>query len=124
VALSLDEIKRIIDPVFKVSGVEGVVIATSDGLPLMSSLEDREREEKVAALTAVLSEVGNRTSMELGKGVAEWITIHTPDGAGILLLKVGELGYMAVLFGKETKLGVLLYTLRTIRENFIKKFGG
>jgi len=122
--LSLDEIKKIIEPVFQVRGVEGVVVATSDGLPLLSSLEDREKEEKVAALTAVLSEVGNRTSMELGKGEAEWITIHTPSGSGVLLLKVGEIGYMAVLFDKDTKLGVLLYTLRNVRNEFVKKFGG
>ncbi len=115
-ALSLDEIKKLIDPVYRVTGVEGIVIATNDGLPLMSSLGDREQEEKVAALTAVLSEVGNRTSQELGKGEAEWITINTAGGAGVLLMKLEEIGYMAVLFNRDTKLGVLLYTLRDIRK--------
>ncbi len=119
-AFSLDEIKKLIDPIYRVTGVEGIVIATSDGLPLMSSLGDREQEEKVAALTAVLSEVGNRTSQELGKGEAEWITINTAEGAGILLVKLEDIGYMAILFNRDTKLGVLLYTVRDIRKRIQK----
>lgn len=119
-AFSLDELKKLIDPIYRVTGVEGIVIATSDGLPLMSSLSDREREEKVAALTAVLSEVGNRTSQELEKGEAEWITINTGEGAGILLVKLEDIGYMAVLFNRDTKLGVLLYTVREIRRRLQK----
>ncbi len=119
-SLDLDSIRRLIDPVLRVGGVEGFVVATSDGLPLLSSLTDKDLEEKVAALTAVLAEVGNRASMELGKGEAEWITVNAPDGSGVIYIKLGDIGYLAVLFGRETRLGVLLYTLRDIR----KKVGG
>ncbi|UNQ73027.1 roadblock/LC7 domain-containing protein [Infirmifilum sp. NZ] len=112
----IEAIRRLVEPVTRVAGFEGFVVATSDGLPLLSSIADKELEEKVAALTAVLSEVGNRASTELGKGEAEWITVNAPDGSGIIYIKLGDLGYMAVLFSKDTRLGVLLYTLREIKK--------
>lgn len=114
--MDLESVRRLVEPVTRVSGVEGFVVATADGLPLVSSLADKELEEKVAALTAVLSEVGNRASTELGKGEAEWINVSTPDGSGIIYTKLGELGYLAVLYSRETRLGVLLYTLRDIKK--------
>jgi len=114
--LNIEALRKLIEPVTRVAGFEGFVVATSDGLPLLSSLADKELEEKVAALTAVLSEVGNRASTELGKGEAEWITVNAPDGSGIIYTRLGELGYMAVLFSKDTRLGVLLYTLREVKK--------
>lgn len=115
-SLNLENVRKLIEPVTRVGGVEGFVVATSDGLPLLSSLTDKDLEEKIAALTAVLAEVGNRASVELGKGEAEWITVNAPDGSGIIYIKMGEMGYLAVLFGRETRLGVLLYTLRDIKK--------
>uniref|UniRef100_A0A7C1T9T5 Roadblock/LAMTOR2 domain-containing protein n=1 Tax=Thermofilum pendens TaxID=2269 RepID=A0A7C1T9T5_THEPE len=115
-SLDLEGVRRLVEPVTRVSGVEGFVVATGDGLPLVSSLADKELEEKVAALTAVLSEVGNRASTELGKGEAEWINVSAPDGSGIIYTKLGELGYLAVLYSREARLGVLLYTLRDIKK--------
>ncbi|ABL77664.1 roadblock/LC7 domain-containing protein [Thermofilum pendens] len=122
-SLDLESLRKIIDPVTRVAGVEGFVISSSDGLPLFSSLTDKDLEEKVAALTAVLSEVGNRASTELGKGEAEWITVNAPDGSGIIYTKLGEIGYMAVLFGKDTRLGVLLYTLKDIKRRIAEAAG-
>lgn len=115
-SLNLEDIRKLIEPVTRVGGVEGFVVSTSDGLPLLSSLADKDLEEKIAALTAVLAEVGNRASVELGKGEADWITVNAPDGSGIIYIKLGEMGYLAVLFGRETRLGVLLYTLRDIKK--------
>lgn len=119
-SLNIETLRKVIEPVTRVAGFEGFVVATSDGLPLLSSLTDRDLEEKVAALTAVLSEVGNRASTELGKGEAEWITVNAPDGSGIIYIKLGDVGYMAVLFGKDTRLGVLLYTLRDIKRRILE----
>ncbi len=121
-SLNIEDIKKSVSTLFSVSGIEGVVIATSDGLPLYSSLGERDLEEKVAALTAVLSEVGSRTSAELGKGEAEWISVHASDGSGIILVKIGDVGYMAVLFGREAKLGILLYYIRSVK-NRLEKLG-
>jgi len=118
--MSVEEIRRIVEGVSKVGGVEGFVVSSSDGLPLFSSLADKELEDKVAALTAILSEVGNRASTELGKGEAEWVTVNAPDGSGIIYTKLGEVGYLAVLFSKDTRLGVLLYTLRDIKKKLEK----
>ncbi|MEZ0346527.1 MAG: roadblock/LC7 domain-containing protein [Infirmifilum sp.] len=119
-SLNLEVLRRLIEPVTRVAGFEGFVVATSDGLPLLSSLTDKDLEEKVAALTAVLSEVGNRASTELGKGEADWITVNAPDGSGIIYIKLGEIGYMAVLFSKDARLGVLLYTLRDIKKKIME----
>jgi len=116
VSSGIEALRGLVEPVTRVAGFEGFVVATGDGLPLLSSIADKELEEKVAALTAVLSEVGNRASTELGKGEAEWITVNAPDGSGIIYTRLGELGYMAVLFSKDTRLGVLLYTLREIKK--------
>jgi len=115
-SLDVESIRRVVEGVSRVSGVEGFVVSSGDGLPLFSSLADRELEEKVAALTAVLSEVGNRASSELGRGEAEWITVNAPDGSGVVYTKLGQVGYLAVLFSKDARLGVLLYTLREVKR--------
>jgi predicted regulator of Ras-like GTPase activity (Roadblock/LC7/MglB family) len=120
VYVSVEEARRVVEGVAKVGGVEGFVVSSSDGLPLFSSIADKELEEKVAALTAVLSEVGNRASTELGKGEAEWITVNAPDGSGIIYTRLGQIGYLAVLFTKDTRLGVLLYTLREVKRRVEK----
>jgi predicted regulator of Ras-like GTPase activity (Roadblock/LC7/MglB family) len=122
--VSVEEVRSIIETVGRVGGVEGFVVSSGDGLPLFSSLADKKLEEKVAALTAVLSEVGSRASTELGKGEAEWITVNAPDGSGIIYTKLDQIGYLAVLFSKDTRLGVLLYTLREVKrrvEEVIKR---
>jgi predicted regulator of Ras-like GTPase activity (Roadblock/LC7/MglB family) len=114
--MSVEAIRRAVESVGRVGGVEGFVVSGSDGLPLLSSLADKELEEKVAALTAVLGEVGNMASKETRKTEAEWITVSAPDGSGIIYTKLGQIGYLAVLFNKDTRLGVLLYTLRDIKK--------
>jgi predicted regulator of Ras-like GTPase activity (Roadblock/LC7/MglB family) len=122
--VSVEEVRSIVETVGRVGGVEGFVVSSGDGLPLFSSLADKKLEEKVAALTAVLSEVGSRASTELGKGEAEWITVNAPDGSGIIYTKLDQIGYLAVLFSKDTRLGVLLYTLREVKrrvEEVIKR---
>ena len=122
--MSVEEVRSIVETVGRVGGVEGFVVSSGDGLPLFSSLADKKLEGKVAALTAVLSEVGSRASTELGKGEAEWITVNAPDGSGIIYTKLDQIGYLAVLFSKDTRLGVLLYTLREVKrrvEEVIKR---
>ena len=114
--MSVEEVRSIVESVGRVGGVEGFVVSSGDGLPLFSSLADKKLEEKIAALTAVLSEVGSRASTELGKGEAEWITVNAPDGSGIIYTKLDQIGYLAVLFSKDTRLGVLLYTLREVKK--------
>ena len=115
-SLDIENVRKLIEPLMQVGGVEGFVVSSNDGLPLTSSIADKDLEEKVSALTAVLSEVGNRASMELRKAEAEIITVNAPDGSGIIYTKLGEIGYLAVLFNKETRLGVLLYTLRELKS--------
>ena len=119
-AVPLEELKNVISELVRVEGVEGVVISTIDGLPLVSTLGDRDLEERIAALTAVLSEVGARTSVELGKGEPSWISIHSSDGSGVIVLKVADLGYLSVLFSKNTRLGVLLYALKSTKGKLEK----
>jgi predicted regulator of Ras-like GTPase activity (Roadblock/LC7/MglB family) len=114
--VGVEEVRSIVETVGRVGGVEGFVVSSGDGLPLFSSLADKKLEEKIAALTAVLSEVGSRASTELGKGEAEWITVNAPDGSGIIYTKLDQIGYLAVLFNKDTRLGVLLYTLREVKR--------
>lgn len=116
----LEEIKQLISEISWVPGLEGVVLSTVDGLPVYSTLSDKEQEEKISALSAVLSEVGTRTSLELGKGDPDWISVQAKDGSGMIVVKVGEAGHILVLYGKEAKLGVLLYYLRSLREKLVK----
>ncbi|MEZ0346146.1 MAG: roadblock/LC7 domain-containing protein [Infirmifilum sp.] len=115
-SLNLDFLKSSVEQITRISGVEGFVVSSTDGLPLLSSMTDKDLEEKVSALTAVLSEVGNRASLELRGADADVITVNAPDGSGIIYTKLGEIGYLAVLFNKDARLGVILYTLRDIKN--------
>jgi predicted regulator of Ras-like GTPase activity (Roadblock/LC7/MglB family) len=44
-SLDVEAIRRVVEGVTRVSGVEGFVVSSSDGLPLFSSLADKELEE-------------------------------------------------------------------------------
>jgi predicted regulator of Ras-like GTPase activity (Roadblock/LC7/MglB family) len=96
-----------------VNGVECIVVFRDDGAATHSSLADGWLLDKVAALSSLLCEVGRITAAELGKGVAETITVRAGDGSGVVVFTgLGQARNLSVVFSKEAKLGVLLYTLR------------
>jgi len=119
--LSLEKIKKLSDELMRINGVIGVVFSSSDGLPIFTTLVDSDLEEKSAALSAVLAEVGDRALKELLEKDHSWIGIYAPDSSGVIVVKINENSNLMVIFDKEAKLGVLLYTIKNVISQLNKK---
>ena len=114
--------KKVLEDLIKVPGVEAAVLSTFDGLPLTSTLSSMELEEKIAALTAVLTEVASRTLRELNKGESDWTITYSKDGSGILLTDIKSVGYLSIVFSKNTRLGIVLHEARIAKRKLSQIF--
>ncbi len=112
--MSLEKLKKISEELMHIKGVIGVIFSSSDGLPIYATLMDDEMEEKSAALSAVISEVGNRALQELLGKPQSWIGIYAQDSSGIIVVNIDDANNLMVIFDSEAKLGVLLYTIKNV----------
>lgn len=79
VMIGQDDIKSTLKNLQKFKGVRGVIVTTTEGLPVSTTL-DVEKTEKTSAL--VTSLVGKARSVvdELDEGSLKFLTISTPSG--------------------------------------------
>ena len=112
-----EDIRRVIKLVKSINGVDYLVFFRNNGFATHSNLTDSWLTDKVAATASLLREVGNMMAAEVGKGEAETITLYTGDGSGVIVYTgPGQTVNTAIVFGKRTKLGVLLYTLKHLNQ--------
>ncbi len=86
--------------------VEGAVLVDKDGLPIASVLSSGIDEAHVAAMSAAMLGMGERTIYELKKGELTRVLIQGEKGY-VLYMKAGEDTALAVLTTEEAKLGMI-----------------
>jgi hypothetical protein len=87
-----------------------------DGLIIVSSLPSEIEEDRVAAMTAAMLGLGERTADELGRGMLDQIYIKGPNGY-VLIMAAGDNAVLTAIAGPEAKLGLLLvYLKKVIRQ--------
>jgi hypothetical protein len=99
-----------------VPGLEASALVSMDGLIIVSSLPAEIEEDRVAAMTAAMLGLGERTADELGRGMLDQIYIKGPNGY-VLIMAAGDNAVLTAIAGPEAKLGLLLvYLKKVIRQ--------
>lgn len=95
----------------EVPGVSHAVVVSLDGLRLVSSSSvSRDLGDQLAALTAGLLSMADRTAALLSLGQSEYITIRLPRGH-LLFMRVGESAGIAVVASAGCDLRVVAYQM-------------
>jgi hypothetical protein len=86
--------------------VRGILIATFEGLPVVSDLKGGLSADKLAALTATALSVGKRIMPSLGMGEVTELTISSNEGKLFLYL-VGSSAVLCILAPRGVNLGMM-----------------
>lgn len=100
-------------------GIQGAVIVSIEGFVVASYSPDQgDMDEEgptsspqVAAMAATLIALGERTLSRLAQGEMLRLFIEGNDG-GMLVVPANRRASVAVMVGKEAKMGLVLYALR------------
>ena len=96
--------------------VEASAVVSTDGLIIASALPQDVEEDRVAAMSAAMLSLGERTSQELKRGSLEQVFVKGVSGY-ILMMGAGQEAVLTVLARQNAKLGlVFLYMKRTAEE--------
>jgi len=112
-----DAIAEILADLNSSSGdIEASAVVSLDGLMMASLLPNNVEEDRVAAMSAALLALGERTAKELDRGGLNQILIQGSDGY-VVMTEAGTEAVLTVLTKKEAKLGlVFLDVSRTAKE--------
>ncbi len=103
----------------KLEGVQGAVIVSIEGF-VVAAYTPREGEmdeegptssPQVAAMAATLIALGERTLARLAQGEMIRLLIEGNDG-GMLVVPANRRASVAVMVGKDAKMGLVLYALQ------------
>ena len=91
--------------------IEASAVIDTDGLIIASALPQDIDEDAVAAMSAALLGIGERIARELARGDFEMVMVRGGDGI-LLLTRAGPEAVLAVLCGKNAKLGLILLDVK------------
>lgn len=94
-----------------VPAIEAVAVVSIEGLPIESKLPANIDETRVAAMTAAMLSLGERASLEVGKGELERIFVESRDGF-IILMDAGPNAVLFVSAKKDVKLGLIFLDMK------------
>lgn len=104
----------------KLEGVQGAVIVSIEGFVVaayaprdgeMDAEEGPTSSPQVAAMAATLIALGERTLSRLAQGEMIRLLIEGNDG-GMLVVPANRRASVAVMVGRETKMGLVFYALQ------------
>lgn len=103
-----------------VSDVEASAVVSTDGLVMASALPKDVEEDRVAAMSAAMLSLGERTSKELMKGSLEQVFVKGQNGY-VLLMGAGEEAVLTALARKDAKLGLVFLDMKRTAEKISKE---
>jgi predicted regulator of Ras-like GTPase activity (Roadblock/LC7/MglB family) len=92
--------------------VQASALVSLDGFIIASALPRGMQEDRVGAMSAAILGLGERAAQELGRGGLSQVFIEGADGY-VLLLAAGDRAVLTVLADKDTKLGLVLYDMKS-----------
>jgi len=91
--------------------IEGSVVVSADGLVMASALPADVDEDRIAAMSAALLALGERSAKELGRGALEDVFVKGEHGY-IVLMGAGHDAVLGALCREEAKLGMIFLDMR------------
>jgi uncharacterized protein len=99
--------------------IEASAIVSVDGLIMASALPQDVEEDRVAAMSAAMLSLGERTAQELNRGKLDQVFIRGVDGY-VLLMNAGEDAVLTTLVRKDAKLGIIFLDMKRAVEDLTK----
>jgi predicted regulator of Ras-like GTPase activity (Roadblock/LC7/MglB family) len=91
--------------------IEASAIVSVDGLIMASALPQDVEEDRVAAMSAAMLSLGERTAQELNRGKLDQVFIRGEEGY-VLLMNAGEDAVLTALVTKDAKLGLVFLDMK------------
>ena len=106
---NLDEILRKLLSV--IPEVKAATIVSAEGLPIASALPQGVDETRIAAMTAALLHLAEKSVIEMKKGKFDQLYIKGSDGY-LLVLQAGSNAVLTISTTKEARLGLIFLDLK------------
>ena len=87
--------------------VEGVVLISSDAMPLASDMPDTMREEVLSALSSSLIASSEKVARDLARGEVEQVYLRGESG-DLLVVRVNSDALLACTVNDQAKMGLTL----------------
>ena len=97
----------LIDLEAEIPEIEATAVVSAEGFPIASALPRNVDETRVAAITAVMLNMGERAAMEFSKGNLSRVIVHGTEGS-LITLAAGENAVLTISATHEARLGILL----------------
>jgi len=91
--------------------IEATAVVSVDGLIMASSLPADVEEDRVAAMSAAMLSLGDRTAQELGRGELEQVFIKGAKGY-VILMSAGTDAVLTAMARADAKLGLIFLDMR------------
>jgi uncharacterized protein len=102
--------------------IEASAVVSVDGLIMASALPADVEEDRVSAMSAAMLSLGERISMELGRGELSQVYIRG-SGGFVLLSAVGQEAVLTALARENAKLGLIFLEMRRAAEHLARVVG-
>jgi predicted regulator of Ras-like GTPase activity (Roadblock/LC7/MglB family) len=99
--------------------VNAAAIVSVEGLPIASALPQGVDETRIAAMTAALLSLAERTALEMNKGEFEQVYVKGSSGY-LLVLSAGQNAVLTVSTTKDVRLGLVLLDCKRTCEKIAK----
>lgn len=96
--------------------IEASAVVSVDGLMIASALPQDVEEDRVAAMSAAMLSLGERTASELARGGLSEVYVKGEDGY-VVLMASGENAVLTALARKDAKLGLIFLDMKRTAED-------
>ena len=115
-----DALKTILNTLSASSGdIEASAVVSSDGLMIASNFPVVLDEDRVAAMTAALLAMGERSAGELNRGHLDQVFIKGEKG-NLVLLSAGPEAVLTTLTTPRAKLGLVFLDMKRAAEEIAR----
>ncbi|MBU7016475.1 MAG: roadblock/LC7 domain-containing protein [Theionarchaea archaeon] len=95
--------------------IEASAVVSGDGLMIASALPRDVEEDRVAAMSAAMLSLGERTAKELARGGLSEVYVKGEHGY-VVLMASGENAVLTALARKDAKLGLVFLDMKRTAE--------
>ena len=95
--------------------IEASAVVSVDGLMIASALPQDVEEDRVAAMSAAMLSLGERTASELARGGLSEVYVKGETGY-VILMAAGENAVLTALARKDAKLGLVFLDMKRTAE--------
>ena len=107
----IDRLNQVLADLQAIAGdIEACAVVSVDGLIMASNLPRGLEEDSVAAMSAVMMSMGERTALELERGKTEQLFVKGDSGY-VVTMRAGDDAVLLVMARKEAKLGLVFLDL-------------